>query len=248
MKKSILSLLAVMIISPSIILAQYSNALRLKISGYGYSDETIVRFVEGATPDFDGAFDAWKLMSSNSMAPSIYTKIPSNENLSINSLPMYNTDTNIEVHTKVAYSGLFTITIEEVYAFDNDFVLSITDVGNNETYSFTGGTTSFDVVLQPNTTTASFKFNVSRTMSTSIKNEVSKNDFKILTKANGNFDLQFDNNSERNIMVYDITGKTILQETINSNLFNLNLENKSSGLYIVAINNGTEIKSTKIYR
>ena len=250
MKKLISFILAVMIISPSIVLAQYptSNTLRIKINGYGYTDETIIRFIDGATPNFDGSYDAWKLFSPNPNVPSIYTKIPSGYDLSINSLPVFNSDTTIEIHTKVAYSGLYTITIEEVYAFDDDFILSITDVENTETYSFNGGTTTFTSVLQPNTTMATFTFNVAKTISTSIKNEINQDGFKVLTKTNGNFELLFDNNAERNITIYDITGKTVLQEIVNNNTFYLNLENQNTGLYIVAINNGTETVTRKIFR
>jgi hypothetical protein len=248
MKKLTSFILAVMIISPSIILAQYSNTLRIKINGYGYSDETIIRFIDGATPNFDGNYDAWKLFSPNPMVPSIYSKTHCGDELSINSLPIYNRDTTIEIHTKVAYSGLYTVTIEEVYAFDDDFVLSITDIENAETYSFSGGTTTFTCVLQPNTTTATFNFNAAKTISTSIKNEINQDDFKVLTKSNGNFELLFDNNAVRNITIYDITGKTVLQEVVNNNSFYLNLENQNTGLYIVAINNGTETVTRKIFR
>lgn len=237
-----------MIITPSIILAQYSNALRIKINGYGYSDETIIRFIDGATPEFDGSYDAWKLFSPNPSVPSVYSKIPSGNDLSINSLPIYNNDTTIEIHTKVAYSGLYTITIEEVYAFDNDFILSITDIEGAETYPFNGGTTTFNSVLQPNSTTATFTFNVAKTISTSIKSEDIQDDFKILTKTNGNFDLLFNDHSNKSIMVYDITGKTVLQEKRVSDSYHLNLENQTAGLYIIAINDGTVIKSRKIYR
>ena len=248
MKKLTSFLLAVMIISPSLILAQYSNAMRIKIEGYGYSDETIIRFIGEATPNFDGSYDAWKLFSPNPMVPSIYSKTHCGDELSINSLPVYNNDTTVEIHTKVAYSGLYTVTIEEVYAFDDTFVLSITDVENAETYSFSGGTTTFTSVLQPNTTTATFTFNVAKTISTSIKNEINQGGFNVLTKANGNFEFLFDYNAERNITIYDITGKTVLQEMVNNNTFYLNLENQNKGLYIVAINDGKETITRKIFR
>lgn len=249
MRKLIPFLLVVMIISPSIILAQYSNAMRIKIEGYGYSDETVVRFLDGATPEFDGSYDAWKLFSPNPMVPSIYSKIQSGDELAINSLPVpvNSSDVTIEVFTNVAYSGLYTVTVEEIYSFDNDFVLSITNIDGEETYDISGNTT-FTCVLQPNTTTPTFTFNVAKTISTSIKNEDIQDDFKILTKSNGNFDLLFNDHSNKSIMVYDITGKTVLQEKTTNNIFRLNLENKNTGLYVIVINDGTAIKSMKIYR
>ncbi|MCB0381180.1 MAG: T9SS type A sorting domain-containing protein [Flavobacteriales bacterium] len=248
MKKLILTLLVLMIISTSTIFAQYTNALRITISGYGYNDETIIRFIDDATPDFDGQYDAWKLLSPNPMANSIYTTIPSNDKLSINSLPLYDTDTTIEVHTKVAASGLYTITIEEIFTFDNDFSLSFTDVDAEVTYNYSGGTLTFDCVLLPNTPTAALTFNVAKTFSTAINPIPENNDFTLATKGNGNYGLIFNNNQVKTITVYDITGKSVLNDKINGSNYQLNLVNNPAGLYIITINNGTESITRKVFR
>lgn len=248
MKKAILSSLVLIIISTSTIFAQYTNALRVTITGYGYSDETVVRFLDDATPDFDGAYDAWKLFSPNQLVPSIFTKIPSNDNLAINSLPLYNNDTTIEIHTKVGVSGLYTVTIEEIYAFDSDYELSITDVNAEEIYSLNGDIVTFTSVLQPNSTTATFTFNVAKTFTTSIKTIGVKENVVIATKGNGKFGLLFNDNTIKNITVFDITGKTVLQDNINSNNYNLSLENNPLGLYIIAVNNGIETTTKKVFR
>ncbi|MGE0560491.1 MAG: T9SS type A sorting domain-containing protein [Flavobacteriales bacterium] len=249
MKKSILTSIVLVIVSVSTIFAQYTNALRIKIDGYGYADETIIRFIDGATPDFDSQFDAWKLISSNPMSSSIYSTIPSNDMLSINSLPLFENDTNINLHTKVAASGLYTITIEEIYQFDSDFVLSITDVDAETTYSYNGGTLTFTSVLLPNTFTPTFKFNISKTFSTAIEQTIDNNEpFVLTTKGNGNFELIFDNPSFKNITIYDLTGKIVLQDMISSSTYNLNIGNNPSGLYIVTINNEKEILTKKVFR
>ena len=247
MKKSIPTLLVLMIISTSTIFAQ-TNAVRLKIEGNGFSDETIIRLVDGATPDFDGAFDAWKFISPNPDVPSIYTKIPSNDDLSINSLPILDNDTSIHVHTKVPAFGVYTITIEEIFAFDEEFIISVTDLDNNENYIFNGGTSTFTCVLSPTTATPSFNFNITKHLSTAINPILENNDFTLATKGNGNFGFIFNDNQVKNIVVYDITGKTVMNDRINSTNYNLNLANMPSGLYVVAINNGKETITRKIFR
>ena len=62
MKKITLLILAAIIFVPSVFLAQYTNAVRIKIEGNGYSDETIVRFIDDATPNFDTYYDAFKIV------------------------------------------------------------------------------------------------------------------------------------------------------------------------------------------
>jgi len=64
------------------------NFLRLKVSANGFNDETVVRFVDGATNNVDDHLDAYKLFSYVDAAPQIYTF--GNEDhaeYSVNSLP-----------------------------------------------------------------------------------------------------------------------------------------------------------------
>jgi len=35
--------------------SQYNNAIRIRITGNGYSDETIIRLVNGSSQNFDGS-------------------------------------------------------------------------------------------------------------------------------------------------------------------------------------------------
>lgn len=248
MKKAIPTLLVLILISTSTIFAQYTNAVRIKINGYGYDDETIIRLIDDATPDFDGQYDAWKFISPNPMASSIYTTIPSNDMLSINSLPLFENDTNIDLHSRVAASGLYTIIVEEIFAFDSDYILSITDVDAGETYNFNGGTLTFTSVLLPNVVTPTFKFNISKTFSTTVNPLLVNEEITIATKGNGNYGILFNDNQVKNITVYDITGKPVLDDKINTTNYHLNLTNISSGLYVVVINNGTETITRKIFR
>lgn len=67
--------------------AQTDSLIRIKLSGAVYSDETIIRLLDGSTTQFDFDFDAYKIMSGGT-TPSIYTKID-NTNYSINSIPSF---------------------------------------------------------------------------------------------------------------------------------------------------------------
>jgi C1A family cysteine protease len=79
--------------------------LRLKVSGNGYSDESVIRFLPEATTGFDDNYDAIKLFGDVSDAAQLYSV--GTEPLSINSLPESNTVVRLGVRVKT--NGVFTI-------------------------------------------------------------------------------------------------------------------------------------------
>lgn len=64
---------------------EISNYVKLKVSGTGYTDETVVRFVDSATDGFDGQWDAYKLSSMEEL-PEIFSLSGETE-MAINALP-----------------------------------------------------------------------------------------------------------------------------------------------------------------
>ncbi len=97
--------------------ATITNAFKLTITNASYSDETVIRYLPGATPGFDGSYDSWKMFSSNPVVPSIYTMIGSVSSLSINALPELLTDVQVKIFVKVGSVGNYSITATELGAF-----------------------------------------------------------------------------------------------------------------------------------
>jgi hypothetical protein len=86
-----------------------NNLIRLQISGNGYTDEAVVRFLPEATSEFDGEYDAHKLFGDEAEAAQLYTL--GSTPLSINTLPELNT---VPVGMRVNKEGIYTITATEV--------------------------------------------------------------------------------------------------------------------------------------
>jgi len=84
------------------------NSFKLIVNGNNYKDETVIRFIKGATPGFDNQFDASKMFSLNSLVPSI-SSIVGGSDLSINSFPEISADISIPVRVKVGVSGNYQI-------------------------------------------------------------------------------------------------------------------------------------------
>ena len=68
---------------------EVADIVRLEVSGNGYTDEAVIRFLDVATQEFDGQWDAHKLFGSVPEAPAIYSM--DNGMMAINSLPSTNT-------------------------------------------------------------------------------------------------------------------------------------------------------------
>ena len=85
-----------------------NNLIRLTVSGNGYTDEAVVRFVPEATAAFDGEYDAHKLYGDVAEAAQLYT---GSTPLAINALPETNM---VPVGVHVGTSGVYTIAATEI--------------------------------------------------------------------------------------------------------------------------------------
>jgi PKD repeat protein len=120
------------------VLAQ-TDALKLRIDGNNYSDETIIRFAQGATADFDGDYDAWKMFSINTQVPAIYTQIDSVSPLSINALPELVHKWTIDLYTDIHVAGTYTFTPQELGPFQPGVCISLEDISTGNYYDLRSG-------------------------------------------------------------------------------------------------------------
>jgi hypothetical protein len=84
------------------------NLIRLEVSGKGYKDEAVVRFLPEATPRFDGNYDAHKLYGEADEAAQIYSA--GSTELAINTLPE-TPAIPVGIH---AGGGIYTIVATEI--------------------------------------------------------------------------------------------------------------------------------------
>jgi hypothetical protein len=132
------------------------TVFRLKITDpYTTIDETAFRFHANATPVFDGEWDAHKLFQtpgyvgypgSYSKYTSISSKDASNEDYSINSLPLVVTNSiSIPVLVKVAATGVHTITPVDLQNFSNPACVVLKDKLLNVNHSLANGPYVFNI-------------------------------------------------------------------------------------------------------
>jgi len=107
--------------------AELSNYLVLTVNGNNFSDQAFVYFTNEATRNFDGDFDAHKLMSMNPAVPAIYTITPDSTKLAINSLPLAAASTPLPLAFIPGTDGAYTITASELTTFQTDAIILLED-------------------------------------------------------------------------------------------------------------------------
>jgi PKD repeat protein len=203
-----------------------SNAFRITINGNNYSDETIIRLLNGASQNFDSNYDAWKLISPNPNVPSIYTHDISGQNLSINSLPEFTEDKSITIYTNIPVSGNYIISYEEIYGLTSNYKISLSDISSNTHFRLLGDTAlSFNFNSQQNS--PSFTFNISTLCTSIATNETCFN------MADGSLLVNNPGNTDWNIKIIDDLNNVIVNST--SNMVSNNYYNLPPGNYITEV-------------
>jgi hypothetical protein len=128
-----------------------TDALKIKIGKGSYSDETIIRFLSGATSGFDGSYDSWKLFSSNPAVPNIFSKSSGADELAINAMPSFTASITMDVFLKISTADTYTISAQEVGAFSSGVKIIMKDLVTNQVYDLRTANTytvTFPVISQ----------------------------------------------------------------------------------------------------
>ena len=106
------------------------NVLRIHASGNNYSDEMVIRYLDVATPDFDGQYDAMKMFGLED-APQIYSMSANNYKLSINSFPEGDEAKEILIGFQSDFSGEVVFDVSGTDSFDSNTTFILVDLLTN---------------------------------------------------------------------------------------------------------------------
>ncbi len=189
--------------------SQYDNAIKIRIEGNGYADETVVRLIDGATTGFDGMYDAWKLFSPNTNVPSIYSEITVGQELAINSLPEFKKDTSITLYTNIPANGSYLVTITEIYPMSSSYKISLSDLTSNTDYRILNDTSlTFNYNTQQSAPT--FTFNISTSANFGVTNE------SCFAMNDGELTVNNEGNNDWSLTIYDLANNLIANKVSTS--------------------------------
>jgi len=209
------------------------SELRLIASGNGYTDETLIRFIEESTIDFDINLDASKLFTLHDSVPQINT-VTANNLLAINTLPELTDGLKINLNFVCNSVGTYSISISENSTIDDRNSIYIADklLGNIHEI-----TTSRDYYFQHSPLNNESRFVVYFNPSEDIlNNDLNKNEFTLTTSKNTITVIRNTTMYSNGIInIYNLLGQKISTvELTNTHKTSFNLI-AQSGYYIASI-------------
>lgn len=131
------------------------NLLRIQVTGWGFLDETVMRFLHESTQGFDPLWDAYKPLTRNQYAPTIGTYFDS-VLYSINSIDPDSLNRGVDLMVQSGWPGDYTIEITEVPTLPSNFCYYLEDLVSGEKHPLDSGY-SFTVFLDTGITDARFR-------------------------------------------------------------------------------------------
>lgn len=211
-------------------------------------DYTVVYFDEQATPEFDGQFDALKLLNTDTNVPSIFSVTPAASRLSINGMPPPGGKTllvPLGIVTQVDGTIRFSVCAIDpsLAAMKISLVDSVAgakrEVALNSEYS---------VDLKAGDYSGRFwlKFNQ---VTTSVVRQTGENQEVLEATANGGIlRLKIGSVEETagSLRIYDLTGRMLHEETVRETGYYEYPGLRSNGIYIVTYRTGRVTASRKV--
>ena len=228
------------------------KTIKLKIANPNYVDETIIRFKEDASENFDAQFDAYKITNGGS-APSLSTAL-ANTNYSINSLPHTLTNKVIPVITAVETSGTYSINADITGFNSFDSVLLEDRLLN--VFQNLKTTPSYNAdLIKADTATRFFlhykKEKVNSVVTSNDKYTSTNSPLSIYAfKQSITVNFNDANIAEANVAVFDAIGHKVLElknANASSGKIEMSLSDSKIGVYIVKVESIWGVKTEKVY-
>lgn len=204
-----------------------NNLIRLQVSGNGFTDEAVVRFLPEATSEFDGEYDAYKFFGDMDGAAQLYTAAASP--LSINTIPETST---VPLGIRANSNGVFTIAATEI----NDLTyVSCEDKKTGEFTDLLKGPYSFSFIPGENEQRFVLHF------SPLAVNEI-ENSFADIYSFSGAVYVNLNDNVRSDIYIYNITGQLIASKSSSQGSNSINVVNPGDYIVKVVSDKATMVK------
>ncbi len=224
-----------------------SNHLRLTVDGIDFSDDAVIGFMGGATAEFDGEFDAFKLTSGYDLIPSLYTLSNEGSKLAVNenSLLEQGQSVVVPVEFTLGVNGTFNITASDINTFDSDINLFLEDLTTQEMINLRNiNTYNFNFVAGD----ISHRFNLhfKREANTTGIDELSLN--IDVYSYNNTIYVNSDNIVDANVFVYNVLGQEVSKVKVEGkSIYRINANGLSKGYYLVKVISDNKSTTKKVY-
>ncbi len=227
------------------------NSIMLTANGNGYDDETFIRFMPGATDNFDGQSDAWKMQNINPLLANISSVINDTMDLSINSYPDLTSDVAIPIRMIVPSTGTYSIRRDSTLMLPMSSCVMLEDLANGNITDLRS-TISYSFTIADTTKAPRFILHVCDSAFTTsvVQNQSSLSGMNVIYD-NGAVYLALDlpEAVDATINIYNLLGEKMFSENVyqvRKNKIKLNVENIPPGIYILVASARDLVISKKI--
>ena len=242
-----------------------SSIIRAKVSGNGKDDELIIRFAENAKDELDQKFDAQKLRNDFLNFSSLSAD---NLKMAINGLSPINCGTSAgrkEIpllvegfsSTTVLTPNAYKISFSQLETLDQQLKVVLKDSFNGDSLSvsLTSSTYQFNVTADAKSFGAKrFKLVITcPAIVTALPDEIIEREIKIYPNpTNGSLQIQLPSELDTKVFVLnsigEILGRVSMTEEGGYQKGQFELNDYSSGVYLVKIFNGNKVVTKKVIR
>jgi hypothetical protein len=213
------------------ILTNYIELLAARDSDF---DQTFIRFRSSASAEFDGKYDAYKLLAPNQDFPQLFT-YAGNDILSVNQLPETET---MDLGFHCGRSGTYTILLAEINGVSKCL---IEDLKTGQTQDLKMGSYTFDYTAGESDKRFKLHFGPTSVSQTA----ASEN---ILIYSKGKQIIVSSKNVIQNsqLQITDLSGRILLERTIDNQQYFSVDTGLQSGVYLVTLSGQGSVKTEKV--
>jgi len=219
----------------------HNTALKFKVEGNSYSDETVVRFNTSSTFAFDDDFDAYK-MNGIEDAPSLYTSMEDGTHMAINTMPSLSSNLQIPIGITSNSEKEFKMTVSGSSNFEFRYPLTLEDKATNTFIDLRSDSSyvfSHSPLSDPNRFILHFDV-----VSGTNENVTSQTE---IVMVDGNIKISGQENRKCTVEVFGMDGKQLLR-TSGSLSPNMVVPFRNNhGIYLVKVTTNTTSYARKLY-
>lgn len=202
-----------------------SFKIKLSSTVTAYSDESVIRFINGATANRDDNYDAYKIASTNDKVPYVATVSTDTSALCINTLSELSNDISIPVEVKAGIAGTYKLSLSDIGELPLNTCLLLEDLDNGNIINLNKNAYSFSLPASSVNAKAQQKFilHISPPVFNISKTDESCKKGSIILKSRGTGSWSYTLN--------DNAGNIV--RSVNSILDNDTIDNLSEGTYYI---------------
>lgn len=222
---------------------QAFDVLKFSFKGNGYTDESIIRFGNGATNGYDAEFDARKIYSSNSQVPGMASQDSTGKDMSINSLPALTGNIDIPIKTLVGVTGIYTLVLDSSSNVPSGYCLVLEDKATGFQFNI-NNFTAYTFSISDTTKAARFVLHIASCGALTGYNQLA-DEYKLTAYPNPtkglvniNYDVNASTDGKPVLQVVDLgTGQVVEEKELqnNTSYMQLDMSRYADGVYSVSI-------------